>query len=266
MWGFLRLVSYFVLCFKWNLQVLESFHHISKYSIRADTFAAVDTFLPNLTDLTLFHYLPCLEINLKKCLRLKSLNLRSARINLMSSLARIPILCEMDHLANVTFYNLLITSYSISTFDHLSALHTLAFDRCRIECNWYRLGVALAQTPLKSLILRVVRCDVQSVESLLGSVNLQHFFLSIFVTSKSADALFNTFADAFTKTRKNPTSFLIELKNMQNLNGTIYPKGLSSSKWFGWIFFSGNIICFALETWFTRQEVATILEIPIPHY
>lgn len=115
---------------------------------------------------------------------------------------------------------------SLVAFKNLSALNVLEFNWCAIGCDWRDFGKSLALTPVKSITFENIDCCVESVESLLESVQLNYLYLTtIMVATRRAESqrLFRAFAKAFHCQRENPRiGFLIEhFDHARNHNGVI---------------------------------------------
>lgn len=186
---------------------------ITKYRLKAETLGKLTQFLQNLTYLTLDL---CSSVKLDKCTLLTTLNIRASA---PSPGMQIPDLQKLTRLLKLSVWGAPIDEKLIAAFAHLKSLETLQIERCAMLCSWTELGVALAHTSLKSLIIRG-KYELKDIEALLQFLQLDHLFLSLF--SWSNRVIFRLFADVFNETRTNPRSFLIEHDNYaQNLNGCI---------------------------------------------
>lgn len=198
----------------------------------------------SLTDLRLcnVHEQDISNVNesLEMCLRLKSLRLGFRKL---SPFAAYPVLSRMVHLSTLTLLHVRIASpESCAAFGHLSALQTLTLCQCLIQHprDWRDFGSALHKTPLKSLRLMSIKCDVEKMSCLLESLTLDHLVMSsggirptcsLHPRSKRARAerrLFKTFVRFFTKSKTNLRSFLLVNSSTfgKNLNGVVCKKSL----------------------------------------
>lgn len=163
--------------------------------------------------------------HLQKCSNLKSLHLLARKPGFRSHLFS-AVLCKMVHLSKLSLSNLvLVAPQSCEAFAQLSALNTLSLNECRVPTaqDWFALGEALHHTPVKSLRLEYVQCDVVAIKSLLQSLPLDHLMIrKDRWTEKTLRKSFKAFVRLFTKTTLNPKSFLIDYGDSgKNLNGVI---------------------------------------------
>lgn len=137
----------------------------------------------------------------------------------------------LSHLSKLILYFVRIDEVALTAFRDLSVLRTLELGNCRVLCDWGVFGVALAQTPVKSITFRHIYCHAPDIESLLNSVELDYLFLSNFASNFASNTergdfpydLYRSFEQAFSCKRENPRkSFLIEQDRFgRTHNGTI---------------------------------------------
>lgn len=180
-----------------------------------------------MTDLHLVRYNDReMNDNFKKFLNLKVLKLNSIE-HCFVALRETPALSLMTRLSKLVLSRLIILKSSLVVFETLSALNILELSHCLFECDWADFAVSLSRTPVKNFAFENLSCQVEDIESLLNSVQLDYLYLTNFRTTlidkTSQVDDFRIFAVAFHCKRENPrVAFLFEQGGYaRNHNGVI---------------------------------------------
>lgn len=131
-------------------------------------------------------------------------NLENLHLNMHDLLktSEIPCLFSLVRLTELCLQSVELSSENVASFAGFRSLNTLRLYKCTIASDFFELGQALAQTPLKSIVFWQMLLNPENLESFLQAIDIPHLAVTL---ARNFDVL-KRFASA---PRTHPVSFFI---------------------------------------------------------